>query len=773
MSARPRIFVSAVSKELGSARQAVAKTLIFLGYEPEWQELFGTEQGDVKEMLRRKIDTCQGFIQLTGQRFGFGPTNPESDEHAVSYTQYELHYARERALKVWPVILAEEFPADAPNDESEAQRQNQRRYRQSLAPELKDHPPVPLYQRAANLIELENVVLKLRNDFEILRTGWTRQQRRTSWAIAGVAVCGLITIGLVCLVKRDTGQTQTAASEAKTNTAQLKIILTDYIDRRTSEAARSHQGDEVIREHAVLNELDKKYGLSPGTLTNQLPAFAKKLASDGTATAYERAQGAFAARDYVEAERLALLAAAEAKKALPLDKSRIIKALVLAGGSAYERRDHIAALAYFTAANSFADKSRDPVEWARINHSLAFTLGARGEHFQAESLFRQVVSIFSEQLGPEHLNTLRSRNNLANALNGQGKDVQAEAEYRTVLKVMERVLGSEHRDTLGCQNNIASALYGQWRFVEAEAEYRAVLKLSERVLGPEHSDTLNGRNNLAMTFTAQGKYKEAEAEHREVLKIMERVLGREHRETLENRMNLASALSGQKKNTEAEVEFRVVIQIMERVLGREHPSTLNGRNNLATALAAQGKHADAEAELRLIIKLDELASGSEHPHTLMTRCNLAHVLGDQRKYAEAEAELRAVLTILERVSGHEHPATLSARFKLAFVLRAQGKSKEAEEINVSVLKVRERVLGSEHPDTLSSRNNVANALAARGKFAEAEAEHRVVLAGRERILGPEHPETLISCKNLALSLKAQGKLDEARKFDQRAADGAR
>ena len=52
MSPRPLIFISAVSKELKSARLLVSNTLQFLGYEPVWQDIFGTEQGDLREMLR-------------------------------------------------------------------------------------------------------------------------------------------------------------------------------------------------------------------------------------------------------------------------------------------------------------------------------------------------------------------------------------------------------------------------------------------------------------------------------------------------------------------------------------------------------------------------------------------------------------------------------------------------------------------------------------------------------------------------------------------------
>lgn len=100
MSTRPRIFISAVSKELCTARQLIANTLTFLGYEPVWQEIFGTEHGDVRDMLRRKIDSCEGLIQLVGQCFGFSPTDPQSDAHAISYTQFELVYARDRKKRL-------------------------------------------------------------------------------------------------------------------------------------------------------------------------------------------------------------------------------------------------------------------------------------------------------------------------------------------------------------------------------------------------------------------------------------------------------------------------------------------------------------------------------------------------------------------------------------------------------------------------------------------------------------------------------------------------
>jgi hypothetical protein len=118
MSPRPVIFISAVSSELRSARQLVANTLTFLGCEPEWQEMFGTEQGDLRGMLRRRVDASGGVVQLIGDSYGAEPPTPDEQFGRVSYTQYEALYAVSKGKKVWYLFLDESFPTD-PHEEEE------------------------------------------------------------------------------------------------------------------------------------------------------------------------------------------------------------------------------------------------------------------------------------------------------------------------------------------------------------------------------------------------------------------------------------------------------------------------------------------------------------------------------------------------------------------------------------------------------------------------------------------------------------------------------
>ena len=102
LSSRPAIFISAVSRELRSARQLVANTLTFLGYQPIWQDIFGTESGDLRALLRQQIDQCKGVVQLVGQCYGAEPSTADEQFGRVSYTQYEALYARQRGKKIWP-----------------------------------------------------------------------------------------------------------------------------------------------------------------------------------------------------------------------------------------------------------------------------------------------------------------------------------------------------------------------------------------------------------------------------------------------------------------------------------------------------------------------------------------------------------------------------------------------------------------------------------------------------------------------------------------------
>jgi hypothetical protein len=208
MSPRPTIFISAVSKELRSARQLVANTLTFLGYEPVWQDIFGTESGDLRQMLRQQVDQCKGVVQLIGQCYGAEAPVPDEEFGRVSYTQYEALYARKRGKKIWYLYMDESFPIDAHEAEPEELRHLQAAYRNIL--KVDTHLFHPLATREA----LEAGVLKLRDDLTQLRRG----AKRWAWGVA--ALLCVIAVLVIWLVR---GQGKMTAQLAKDGGSLEKI----------------------------------------------------------------------------------------------------------------------------------------------------------------------------------------------------------------------------------------------------------------------------------------------------------------------------------------------------------------------------------------------------------------------------------------------------------------------------------------------------------------------------------------------------------------------
>ena len=117
-------------------------------------------------------------------------------------------------------------------------------------------------------------------------------------------------------------------------------------------------------------------------------------------------------------------------------------------------------------------------------------------HEELDDLPNKIASVvkdcdYSQErvLGPDHPDTLTTRNNLAGAYDSAGRFGEAIELFEQVLADRVRVLGPDHPDTLTTCNNLAGAYYSVGRFDDA-------IELLGRVLGPEHPLTKLVQKNL-------------------------------------------------------------------------------------------------------------------------------------------------------------------------------------------------------------------------------------------------------------------------------------
>ena len=287
--------------------------------------------------------------------------------------------------------------------------------------------------------------------------------------------------------------------------------------------------------------------------------------------------------------------------------------------------------------------AKDPEAQAQMMHVMGNVYSDLGLYARAQPLLERSVEIRRRVLGPEHPETLDSRNNLAGILWREGHYAESEKLGRETLEISRRVLGRERQETLDSMNILALDLDDSGRYAEAEKLEQETLDIQRRVLGPEDPGTINSMNNLANTLWHEAHYAEAEKLNRETLDIRRRVLGSEHPDTLNSMNNLALDLMDLGRYAESEKLRRQTLDIQRRVLGPEHPDTLKSMNNLAAVLSREGRYAEAERLLRETLDIKRRVLGPDNPSTAATVYNLGCVAARRGNRTEALSFLRQAI----------------------------------------------------------------------------------------------------------------------------------
>ena len=257
-------------------------------------------------------------------------------------------------------------------------------------------------------------------------------------------------------------------------------------------------------------------------------------------------------------------------------------------------------------------------------HAVAL-LAARGDHSTGWVIaaHEKVASDCGKVLGPDHPDTLTSRDNLAAAYAKAGLTNRAIPLHEQTLADRQRVLGPDHPDTLTSRDNLAAASAKAGLTRKAIRLHEQTLADRQRVLGPDHRDTLASRDNLAAAYGVAGLTKKAIPLHEQTLADRQRVLGPDHRDTLASRDNLAGAYLAAGLAGKAISMYEQTLADSERALGPDHRDTLISRLNLATAYRAVGLSRKAIPMYEQILADSERILGPNHPDTFFTRITLA------------------------------------------------------------------------------------------------------------------------------------------------------
>ncbi|WP_156427808.1 tetratricopeptide repeat protein, partial [Thiohalocapsa sp. ML1] len=362
-------------------------------------------------------------------------------------------------------------------------------------------------------------------------------------------------------------------------------------------------------------------------------------------------------------------------------------------------------------AAGFDDASAETQHRARL--TLTLHRGGQGGIADADALvaIRALLGALEDQplelplrirlgerargLAVDHASTqaLDVRAGFAYALGESGKIEPAIAASEDLLADQTRVLGPDHPDTLTTRNNIAYCRAQAGEIQPAIAAFEDLLADRTRVLGPDHPDTLSTRSNIAYWRAEAGEIEPALAAFEDLLADETRVLGPDHPDTLATRSDIAVCRAEAGEIQPAIAALEDLLADRTRVLGPDHPDTLRTRNNIASLRAEAGEIQPAIAASEALLVAQTRVLGPDHPHTLRTRNNIAFWRAQAGEIQPAIAAFEALLADSTRVLGPDHPDTLRTRYNIAYCRAQAGEIQPAIAALEALLADRTRVLG--------------------------------------------------------------------------------
>ena len=364
----------------------------------------------------------------------------------------------------------------------------------------------------------------------------------------------------------------------------------------------------------------------------------------------------------------------------------------------------------------------------RLLSTLGQTYESLGVLDRAAAIYTKLLSLSEAALGPDHADTLGTRDRLAGVYPVIGRQQDAISLRETTLKLLEAKLGPDHPNTQESRFKLASDYQHARRWDEAIELLKQGLERTEARLGRDHSATLEARNDLAMAYRRARRLTEAIALYDSILAIQQAKLGPAHPDTLAIRHNLAIAYRSAGHNDDAIALDEATLKLCETELGPDHSDTFKARNDLAADYAEAGHAAGAVALHERTVKLVLEKFGPDAPETLRSQNGLAasyYVAG--RPY-EAIALERAALQGYESRMGPDHPLMSQARINLARALESAGLWGEAEEVRREILTHSRK---TEKPDSFvlaADTSALGGLLLSQSRYTEAEPLLRESLA---------------------------------------------
>ena len=229
------------------------------------------------------------------------------------------------------------------------------------------------------------------------------------------------------------------------------------------------------------------------------------------------------------------------------------------------------------------------------------------------------------------------------------------------MRLREQQLGADHLETLKSAESRALAFWRLGNLIEARKILERVRATRETSLGRTDRRTLQVYNNLALVLDDQGETEAARQLFAQVLEIRRGQPGTPPEKIASSLNNLSTAIDDPDESLELLEES---LWYYRRAYSEDHPAILDVKHNLARNLWKKGDSEAAIPIFREVLKTRREVLGDHHPRTLKVISQLA-VLLRETDISEARQLFEEALATTKQRFGEDHRETVAAMLDLA------------------------------------------------------------------------------------------------------------
>ncbi len=364
--------------------------------------------------------------------------------------------------------------------------------------------------------------------------------------------------------------------------------------------------------------------------------------------------------------------------------------------------------------------AEQPQLQARLFSTIAGLFDKLGLYAEALPLLKKSAELSAQQLGENHLTTLKTRSELGALQVETGDFESAEALLDETVRRLRQLGARAEPELASGLTRLGFTRIRRGDFAPARQAIEESLELHRRLPEPDPVKIGDALHLLGLIASNQGDEGRAEEFFRQAVASRAEVVGRLHPDQLASLKSLAKIAQSKNDFETSRSLGEEVLALEVELWGEEHPKIAFTLTNLGLDAMGSGDLERAESLFVRALEMRRKLLGAQHAAVSPSLSMLASLRVRQERLPEAEELYRESLRLARAAFGAKSPILSNILQPLGQLLIQTGRARDAEPLLRDAYELRREKMGPTNSLVVSTGGVLADCLSAQQHFAEAE-----------------------------------------------------